>query len=130
MKGYSFNMLLYHLCIFFGEVYAKFFCSFLKFLHCMLLLFSHQVVFDSFFKNLHCMLLFSHQVVFDSFAAPWTVAHQARLLEWVAISFSRESSPPRDRTQSSALQADALNSEPPGKSHPFVQGISGSTNAL
>ena len=40
---------------------------------------------------------------------------QARILEWVAISFSRGSSQPRDRTWISALQADALSSEPPGK---------------
>ena len=40
---------------------------------------------------------------------------QARILEWVALSFSRRSSQPRDRTQSPALQADALPSEPPGK---------------
>ena len=41
------------------------------------------------------------------FTAPWTVAHhtplsmeffQARILEWVAISFSKGSSQPRDRT--------------------------------
>ena len=38
---------------------------------------------------------------------------QARVLEWVAISFSRGSSPTRDQTQISALQADALTSEPP-----------------
>ena len=38
---------------------------------------------------------------------------QARILEWVAISFSRGFSQPRDRTQSPALQADALTSEPP-----------------
>ena len=44
---------------------------------------------------------------------------QARVLEWVAISFSRGSSPPRDRTQVSALQTDALPSEPPGK--PYMQ---------
>ena len=37
---------------------------------------------------------------------------QARILEWVAISFSRGSSQPRDRTRSPALQADALSSEP------------------
>ena len=46
---------------------------------------------------------------------PWTVAHQAplsmgilqaRILKWVAISFSRGSSWPRDWTQSPALQAD------------------------
>ena len=38
----------------------------------------------------------------DSFATPWTVAHhgisQVRILEWVAISFSRGSSWPRNWT--------------------------------
>ena len=38
---------------------------------------------------------------------------QARILEWVAISFSRRSSPPRDWTW--VLQVDSLPSEPPGK---------------
>ena len=40
---------------------------------------------------------------------------QARILEWVTISFSRGSSRPRDRTRSLALEADTLTSEPPGK---------------
>ena len=40
---------------------------------------------------------------------------QARILEQFAISFSRESSQTSDQTGSSALQADALPSEPPGK---------------
>ena len=40
---------------------------------------------------------------------------QARVQEWVAISFFRGSSRPRDRTRSPALQADALPSEPPAK---------------
>ena len=40
---------------------------------------------------------------------------QARVLEWVAISFSRGSSPPGIRPRSRALQAEALPSEPPGK---------------
>ena len=40
---------------------------------------------------------------------------QARILEWVAISFSKWSSRPRDWTQVSWLQADALPSKPPGK---------------
>ena len=42
---------------------------------------------------------------------------QAGILEWVAIAFSRGSSPPRDRTGSPALQlqTDALSPEPPGK---------------
>ena len=40
---------------------------------------------------------------------------QARILEWVAMPFSRGSSWPSDQTKSSALQADFLLSEPPGK---------------
>ena len=39
---------------------------------------------------------------------------QARILEWVAVPFSRGSFQPR----SPALQADSLPAEPPGK--PFV----------
>ena len=40
---------------------------------------------------------------------------QARVLEWVAISFSRGSSWPRIEPGSPAFQADALTSQPPGK---------------
>ena len=40
---------------------------------------------------------------------------QARILEWAAISFSRGSSQPKNRTHSPALQADSLLTEPPGK---------------
>ena len=40
---------------------------------------------------------------------------QARLLEWVAISFSRGYSQPRDQTGSPELQADSLQTEPLGK---------------
>ena len=39
----------------------------------------------------------------------------AKVLEWVAISFSRGSSPPRDRTRVSCTVGRWL-SEPPGKS--------------
>ena len=45
---------------------------------------------------------------------------QARSLEWVAISFSRGFSWPRDQTGSPALQADSLPSEPPGKTKHFL----------
>ena len=38
------------------------------------------------------------------------------VLEWVAISFSRESSQPRDQTQVSHIVDRRLLSEPPGKS--------------
>ena len=50
--------------------------------------------------------------------APWAVAHQAppvhgilqaRILEWVAISFSRESSQPRDRIQVSLIAGRHFN---------------------
>ena len=37
---------------------------------------------------------------------------QARVLDWVAISFSRGSSQPRVEPRSPALEADALTSEP------------------
>ena len=40
---------------------------------------------------------------------------QVRILEWVAIPFSRGFSQPRDRTWSPALQEDSLLSESPGK---------------
>ena len=40
---------------------------------------------------------------------------QARILEWVAISFSRDLPNPGIEPRSPALQADALSSEPPGK---------------
>ena len=40
---------------------------------------------------------------------------QARILEWVAITFSRRSSRPRDEPGSPALQADSLPFEPPWK---------------
>ena len=40
---------------------------------------------------------------------------QARILEWVAMPFSRESSQARDWTQVFCIAADSLQSEPPGK---------------
>ena len=40
---------------------------------------------------------------------------QARILEWVAVSFSRGSSPLRDRTASPALAGGFFITEPPGK---------------
>ena len=45
---------------------------------------------------------------------------QARILEWVAIPFSRGSSQPRIKRGSSALQADSLPSDLPGKQSLFV----------
>ena len=49
---------------------------------------------------------------------------QARILEWVATSFSRGSSRPRDRNRVSSVVGNALPSETPGKSdssmYPFI----------
>ena len=56
---------------------------------------------------------------------------QARLLEWVATSFSRGSSLPRDRTGSPALKADSLLSgkkpHPQPAGSPNAKGRSGSS---
>ena len=51
----------------------------------------------------------------------WTVARllfpwiRARLLEWVATSFSRESSWPKNQTEVSCLAGEFFTTEPPGK---------------
>ena len=41
--------------------------------------------------------------------------YQTKVLEWVAISFSRESSQPRDQTQVSHITGNSLPPGPPGK---------------
>ena len=46
---------------------------------------------------------------------------QASILEWVAISFSRESPWPRDWTWVSSLKTDSFTTEPPRKPHIDVQ---------
>ena len=51
---------------------------------------------------------------------------QARVLEWVAISFSRGSSQPRDRIGSPTLEADALPTEPPNLINLLEQLVSSS----
>ena len=43
------------------------------------------------------------------------VTSQARILEWVAISFSRGSSRPRDQTQVNCLAGEFFSTEPAGK---------------
>ena len=46
---------------------------------------------------------------------------QARLLQWVAISFSRGSSWPRDQTHVSLILGEFITPELPGKSFPQLQ---------
>ena len=58
-----------------------------------------------------------------AYSPPGSSVHgtsQARILEWVAISFSRGSSPPRDQRRFPAVQADSLPSEPQGKLCDFI----------
>ena len=58
------------------------------------------------------------------FVTPWTVAHQAplsmgalqaRILEWVAILFSRGSSQPRDQNCICCIAGGFFTAQPPGK---------------
>ena len=49
---------------------------------------------------------------------------QAGILEWVAISFSRDLPDPGIELESPALQADALQSEPPGTFHILYKVVS------
>ena len=70
------------------------------------------------------MVDLKEMVEFEAFDAPWTVAPPgssvhgilpARILEWIAIPFSRDLPNPGMEPGSPALQADSLPSEPPGK---------------
>ena len=69
------------------------------------------------------MAMLNHFSGVRLFVTPWTVAHQAPLsmrfsrqeLEWVAISFSRGSSPPRDQICISCIAGGFFTAEPPGK---------------
>ena len=47
----------------------------------------------------------------------YCLSHQGspRILEWVAMPFSRGSSQPRNQTQVSCIEADSIPAEPPGK---------------
>ena len=72
------------------------------------------------------LLLFRYSVMSDSLWPPWTVApqapsvhgiSQARIPEWVAISFSRGSSQPRDWTHDSCTAGRFFTTEPPGNVH-------------
>ena len=60
----------------------------------------------------------SHSVVPESLSHMDYTVHgilQVRILEWVALPFSRGSSQPQDQTQVSCIAGGSLPSEPPGK---------------
>ena len=65
-----------------------------------------------------CLTLFNPMDHPGSSVHAWNL--QARILEWIAISFSRGSSQSRDWTRSPGLQAYSSPSEPPGKAHIFI----------
>ena len=48
---------------------------------------------------------------------------QARILEWVGISSSRESSPPRNQTSISCTAGEFFTTEPPGKPTPLLSSL-------
>ena len=82
-------------------------------------------------QELHLMLLFSCSVCPSLLWPPWTATRQAplsmgfprqRILEWVAIFFSRESSRPRDWTHIFCLAGGFFTTEPPGKPKSSIRG--------
>ena len=74
--------------------------------------------------------MLSHNVVMsDSFATPWNIGppgsfvhgiSQAKILEWVAISFSRDFPNPEIEPVSPALAGGFVTTEPPGKPHSLI----------
>ena len=67
-------------------------------------------------KSLSCVQLFAGPMDCSLSGSSIHGIFQARVLEWIAISFSRGSS--GIEPGSPTLQADALPSEPPGKPEP------------
>ena len=55
---------------------------------------------------------------------------QARILEWVAIPFSRGSSQPRDRTHVSCIAGRFFTAEPPGKTPHYRVAAAAATKLL
>ena len=103
------------LCLYFMCVYSFPFTlsvSVFSLFLCLTLVNTMQSFFNRmqslFFKQTLCCCYCAHSVVSDSFKTLWTDFSppgssfhgilQAKILEWVAISSSRESSQPRDRT--------------------------------
>ena len=71
-----------------------------------------------------CYAVLSHSVVPDSFEIPWNAARQAplsigilqaKVLEWVALPFSRRSSQLRDQIQVSHIAGRLFTYSHPGK---------------
>ena len=105
------------------------FCCFLLFL-CVVQLGRLSYFSLKFFGTLHSdkiqtlkwkILLFSHSVISDSFSTPGSSVHgisQARILEWVVISFSRGCFWPWDQTHVSCIAVGFFTTYPLGKISP------------
>ena len=80
-----------------------------------------QVSSETLIHSMPLLLLFSHKAMFADpmdCTPPGFSVHgisQARVLEWVAISFSGGYFSPRDGTQPPALAGGLLSTQPPGK---------------
>ena len=78
------------------------------------------------FPNIGLLSSKTEELVVSDSCNPWTVApgtsvpgtFQARILEWVAFPFPRDSPDPGIEPGSPAWQADSSHSEPPGKRAP------------
>ena len=63
-----------------------------------------------------------HKIIICLFVTPWTVVHQvllsrdfpARILEWIAISYSSGSSQPMDQALISCIAEGFFTADPPG----------------
>jgi len=123
LTGPDLTFCFFFVCLFFGI-----FISFLYFLFLFIyflnvnIFFSLMDNFSGYIKSVFCGKKGSCSVCLTlchpmDCSLPGSSIHgifQARILEWVAISFSRESSRVRYQTWGSTLQADSLPSKPPG----------------
>ena len=87
----------------------------ISYISCSSVNYNHHIV--NYISMLYCF--FRHVPLFVTLdcSPPGSVraTAQARLLEWVAISFSRGFSPPRDQTWVSCIAGRFFTTEPPGK---------------
>ena len=73
------------------------------------------------------MKIQSYPILCDpmDYSLPGSSVHgilQTRILEWVAIPFSKGSSKPRDKLRAPTFQADSLPAEPLGKPREWYRG--------
>ena len=108
------------------QAYIQIYCYYIchnYILYIVNMLYILYIFFNYIFCVIYLLFLLSQYVISYSFATLQTVAHQAplsgisqaRILQWVAISFSRGSSQPRNQTRISCLAEGLFTAEPLGK---------------